>query len=146
MRMSLSPAPHRRSADGLHRSHSGRGWRAFGVLALACHLLVACTTWQVQTTPLAKRMQEDPPPSVRLWLSDNTRVDLHRPRWASDSIIGSLANAPESLTLPVASITGYAVRRRSTGKTVALTLGVVGLATLVVLAASCDCGGGVGGY
>ena len=133
-----------------------RLYRSLGAALLATQLVTACTSWQVQSTPLPERLQADPPSSIRLWLTDNRHMDLRNPRLVDDSVTGTNSATPafgaatrgtkaETITVAAADITSYAERRTSGGRTVGLILFVGAVAAVIAVASLGDCCS-LGGY
>ena len=77
---------------------------------LTALLLGACSSWQVQTQPLPEYLAKHPGQTVRIWDSDNLRVDVRAPLIRGDSLVSgdSTAVAPGT---PLYAITGYAVHK-----------------------------------
>ena len=140
--------------------HRHSGLRALlAVLVLTAQ--AACTSWRVQQAAPAEVFRERSPKSVRLTLTDSTRLQLSSPTLRNDSLIGltnghrtgtnnhpnafrgndsSAVVADDTSRVALADIQTVAVKKRAPLKAVGLTFGILG-GLFAVAAAACanDC-------
>jgi hypothetical protein len=112
--------------------------RLAAAILLAAYL-PACTGYQVMADP-STGLQASPKPvkEARVTLRTGERFELMSPRVDGDSLRGVPAGGP-ARSVALADVATVEVRKGSTGKTLALVLGVtavVGLVALVIAAAT----------
>lgn len=136
-----------------------RFWRRHqGIRAMLATLLAlqaGCSSWRVQPVAPATLLAEHPPSRVRLTLTDGSKVELHDPRLANDTVVGMKhatnsrpedrtalkPQAADTVTVALAQVDSVAVRKGDAGKSVGLFLGIV-IGLVLVSAAVCaatDC-------
>lgn len=131
-----------------------RGWRRlFFPVPRTAHrasllfmLLTACATWQVETAAPAEFIRQQKPRSVRVVLTDSSRVLIADPVIRSDSIAGDIrlmdpmTGPPRLQNLPVAvalaDVASVSVARVNTRRTAMLfaPIGVAALVAAIVIA------------
>lgn len=94
-------------------------------------VLPACTTWRVQSVPVAQLIAERMPNQVRLDRVAGSRLELTWPRVVGDSIRGRQG------AIAIADVTGVAIRRFDPLKSLALVSTPV--VALGIICAATDC-------
>jgi hypothetical protein len=112
---------------------AGRLHRLIACVLLATTTLTACTSWHVQTVSPEQVVNTEHPKAVRVQRMDGSRVVLKSPRISSDSLLGTAIGQPTGM--PLSDVYQLAVKRGSTGKTIALVVGVAAVAFLALAAA-----------
>lgn len=119
-----------------------RGRRAAIAALLLLVYLPACTSWRVGTPTPSAFVEREHPQRARVTRTDGTQVMVNEPTVAGDTLVGTLANHDATrVTIPLAEVQSVAVRKFSTGKTLLVVGGVLGV---VVIAWIIDCSGRTG--
>jgi hypothetical protein len=121
---------------------TGRLHRLIACILLATTTLTACTSWHVETASPEQVVNIQHPKAVRVQRMDGSRVELKSPRISSDSLLGTAVDksffgspAGKPAGMPLSDVYQLAVKRGSTGKTIALVVGVAAVAFLALAAA-----------
>ena len=106
---------------------------AMGMLLLSTQLL-ACTEWSTETMSARNLIESSHPSRIRVTRTDGTHVVLNQPVLQSDTLVGQVKGSRSAV--PVADVTGVAVRRTNTVNTVLLIGGLIFITAAVAAAAS----------
>jgi len=108
---------------------------------LAIVTMIACTSWHAVDVTPAEYMRANEPEVIRLTRSDRSRISLRAPVLRGDTIVGLTgagSGSARQVSVPLSSVSGLAVPRFSTAKTVGLSF----LITIPVAIAGCSGGAG----
>jgi hypothetical protein len=115
-------------------------------LSVACGLLsssvIACTRWQRQEISPERVVSEMKPSRILVTRSDSARVELVQPRVSGDSLIGSVPG--RAVSMPLSAVATVSVRKGNPGATIALVLGIGGVALAAFFAWFAAASGGPG--
>ncbi len=98
--------------------------RRFVCAALLPCYLAACTSWQTQEVSPEQALADEQPDKVRVTLTDGSQVEVHQPTVARDTLTGF--SDGHQVSVPLASVSELELRESDTGKTIWLTVGIVG--------------------
>ena len=104
--------------------------------------LSACHKWVPLEPPVAQAITEQEPGTVRITLTDNSRVVLKEPRVSGDSLIA----LGYTVGVPLEEVQQVEAQRANTPATIGLVVGVIllvwaGLTALCAAEDACDFGG-----
>jgi hypothetical protein len=99
------------------------------VLLALVSFLSACHKW-VLYSPVESAIEAAYPNPVRLTLPgvEEPRIELSHPRIEADSVVGVIAAQGRRIAIPIEQVQAVELKRTDGGKTVLLTIGIVGVA------------------
>ncbi len=119
--------------------------RILSCILLPAYLSSCVTNWKVQRASPEQVVEEEQPSQIRVTTTDHSEIVLDEPRVSGDTLIGlvrdlssygSIYAAPDraaALGIPLADISHVAINKIDAEKSMKLSLGVVGVAFLVML-------------
>lgn len=109
--------------------HIGRS--SIPALVLGALCLNGCTSWRVQSVPVARLIEAEAPGRIRVDHANGTRMILDWPAVVGDSI-----RSP-GVRVALSDVTAYAVRRVDPVKVLAWTFGILAAGRLFCEATDC---------
>ena len=119
-------------ADGSMPAPRARAWRDL-CLVLGLFVLTGCTGWRTAQVSPVELLAPEPPSRIRITRVDESRVELHHPQLAGDTIVDGRVRRGTRTKVPVSEVASIAVRKWDPLKTAGLVLGTTAIGAVVAI-------------
>lgn len=102
-------------------------------LLLGLFVLTGCTGWRTAPVSPVDLLTPEPPSRIRITRVDESRVELHHPQLAGDTIIDGRARRGIRTKVPLSDVASVAVRKWDPLKTAGLVLGTAAVGAVVAI-------------